>query len=198
MQFASFRKKSRAMFKSFAIPALLLTAVLAGCADRPWGERVQEPFSGKAYESNARFFRATGKATSKQDGIARSKAELLARQSIAQQVNTTIQVVSDNYGKDVETEHLTEAMSRFETLVREITNTTIADVRKVGEEKYLNSEGVYTVFVALEVRKAAMYRHLKKQARLETELSEAARKELERMLDAEIEKAEAAERDGTD
>jgi translation initiation factor 6 (eIF-6) len=89
-------------------------------------------------------------------------------------------------------------MSRFETLVREITNTTIADVRKVGEEKYLNSEGVYTVFVALEVRKAAMYRHLKKQARLDTELSEAARKELERMLDAEIEKAEAAERDGTD
>ena len=123
---------------------------------------------------------------------------MLARQSIAQQVNTTIQVVSDNYGKDVETEHLTEAMSRFETLVREITNTTIADVRKVGEEKYLNSEGVYTVFVALEVRKAAMYRHLKKQARLDTELSEAARKELERMLDAEIEKAEAAERDGTD
>ena len=43
-----------------------------------------------------------------------------------------------------------------------------------------------------------MYRHLKKQARLDTELSEAARKELERMLDAEIEKAEAAERDGTD
>lgn len=186
------------MTKSFSFALLLLVAVLSGCADRPWGDRVKEPFSGNAYASNARFFRATGKATSKQDGIARSKAELLARQSIAQQVNTTIQVVSDSYGKDVETEHLTEAMARFETLVREVTNTTLADVRKVGEEKYLNSEGVYTVFVALEVRKAAMYRHLKKQARLDAQLSEGARQALEHLLDAEIEKAEAAERDGND
>jgi len=178
--------------------ALLASLVLVSCADRPWGDKVKEPFSGAAYTSNARFFRATGKATSKQDAIARSKAELLARQSIAQQVNTTIQVVSDSYGKDVATEHVAEAMSRFETLVREITNTTLADVRKVGEEKYLNSEGVYTVFVALEVRKAAMYRHLKKQARLDAQLSEGARQALEHLMDAEIEKAEAAERDGND
>lgn len=186
------------MLKSIASSLLFATLLLTSCADKPWGERVKEPFSGKAYESNARFFRATGKATSKQDAIARSKAELLARQGIAQQVNTTLQVVSDSYGKDLETEHLAEAMSRFETLVREVTNTTIADVRKVGEEKYMNSEGVYTVFVALEVRKSAMYRHLKKQARLDSQLSEGARRELERMLDAEIEKAEAAEKEAGD
>jgi len=39
---------------------------------------------------------------------------------------------------------------------------------------------------------------LKKQARLDTSMSEGARRELERMLDAEIEKAEAAERDSED
>lgn len=171
--------------------SLLSFAVLwLGCSAPEFGTRVKEPFSGSAYESNARFFRAVGKGSSKMDNIATSKAELEARQRLAQQVNTTIQVVSDSYSQDVGVETASDVMDRFESLVREITNTTLADLRMMGREKYKDDEGVYTVFVAYEIKKAAMYRHLKKQNRLNSKLSEQERDLIDAYLDQAIEEAE--------
>ena len=42
---------------SFAVLAL----VLGACGSDILGKKVKEPFRGNAYESNNRFFRATGK-----------------------------------------------------------------------------------------------------------------------------------------
>ena len=157
------------------------------------GSKVKEPFTGAKYESNNRYFRSTGKATSSKDAIAQSKAEMDARTGLAQQLHTTIQVVTDNYSKDTQGEHVNEAIERFETLVREITNTTLADIRIIGQEKYLNAEGMYTVYVAMEIRKAAMYRTMKKLAKADERLSAAALADIERLLDEKIEEAEAEE-----
>jgi hypothetical protein len=74
--------------------------------------------------------------------------------------------------------------------VREVTNTEIGDLRKIGEEKYLK-EDQYSVFVAYEIKKAAMYRFLKKRAKLDAKLDEATRKTIEEILDQEIERLEA-------
>jgi hypothetical protein len=161
-----------------------------GCSTPEFGTRVKEPFSGSAYESNARFFRAVGKGSSKMDNIATSKAELEARQRLAQQVNTTIQVVSDSYSQDVGVETSSDVMDRFESLVREITNTTLADLRMLGREKYKDDAGVYTVFVAYEIKKAAMYRHLKKQSRLSNKLSEQEKDVIDAYLDQAISESE--------
>lgn len=171
--------------------SLLSLAVLwIGCAAPEFGTRVKEPFSGSAYESNARFFRAVGKGSSKMDNIATSKAELEARQRLAQQVNTTIQVVSDSYSQDVGVETSSDVMDRFESLVREITNTTLADLRMMGREKYKDDAGVYTVFVAYEIKKSAMYRHLKKQNRLSSKLSEQEKDLIDAYLDQAIAESE--------
>lgn len=155
------------------------------------GKEIKEPFSGSKYESNNRYFRATGKATSTKDAIAQSKAEMQARTGLAQQLQTTIQVVTDNYSKDVQGAHVNEAIERFETLVREVTNTTLADIRLIGQEKYLSQDGNYTVYVAMEIRKAAMYSTMKKLARQDERLSAAALQDIERLLDEKIEEAEA-------
>ena len=71
--------------------------------------------------SNGRYFRATGKGVSARDQIANTKAEMEAHKALAQQVSTSIQVVADSYLKDVQGEHVNEAIERFETLTREIT-----------------------------------------------------------------------------
>jgi hypothetical protein len=168
----------------------LIALFLVNCGGNPLGTKVKEPFSGSKYESNNRYFRATGKASSTKDAIAQSKAEMDARTGLAQQLQTTIQVVTDNYSMDVQGAHVNEAIERFETLVREVTNTTLADIRIIGQEKYL-SEGKYTVYVAMEIKKAAMYRTMKKLARQDERLSKAALADIERLLDEKIAEAEA-------
>jgi hypothetical protein len=109
---------------------------------------------------------------------------------LAQQVNTTIQVVSDSYSQDVGVETSSDVMDRFESLVREITNTTLADLRMLGREKYKDDAGVYTVFVAYEIKKAAMYRHLKKQNRLSSKLSDQEKDLIDAYLDQAISESE--------
>ena len=114
---------------------LLFAAFWVGCGGNPLGKQVKEPFQGRQYESNNRFYRSTGKASSKQDAIAQSKAEVQARQGLAQQLQTTIQAVSDNYAKDVQGEHVNEAIERFETLVPEPAASPMAQLKQQGRKR---------------------------------------------------------------
>ena len=150
------------LFSTSILTAILLIAT--GCSSSN-GTKVKEPFSGKKYTSNARYFRAVGKGTSKIDNIASSKADVEAHKDLAQQVTTNIKVVSDAYVQDVQGEHVNQAIERFESLAREITNTTIGDLRKLGEEKYALEDGTFSVFVAYEIKKSAMFKFLKKKAK---------------------------------
>jgi hypothetical protein len=76
-------------------------------------------------------------------------------------------------------------------LAREITSAKLADIRIIGSEKYLADDGSYTVYVAMEVRKSAMYRHMKKQARANEAISKQELKEIEALLDQLIEESES-------
>lgn len=164
--------------------------LLTGCSN-PLGKTVKEPFSGSKYESNNRYYRSTGKGTSKMDNVAQSQAEMRARQQLAQQVQTYFEVVTDDYQRTTTGEHVDDAMNRFETLAREITSTKLADIRIIGNEKYLAEDGSYTVYVAMEVRKSAMYKHMKKQAKANEAISKQELKEIETLLDQLIEESEA-------
>ena len=68
-------------------------------------------------------------------------------------------------------------------------NADIADLRKIGEEKYYDEQN-YTVFMAYEIKKAAMFRFLKKQAKTDRKINEAELKVLNEMLDAKIKELE--------
>ena len=154
------------------------------------GEKVKEPFSGGKYESNDRYFRSVGKGDSQDDNIASNKADLQAKKELAQQVGTTIKVVTDQYLHENETTNGSEVNDKFQSLIREVTNTQLADLRKIGEEKYL-AEGKYTVYIAYEIHKRDMYRFMKKQAKLDAKLNDAERKAIEDILDEELKKVEA-------
>ncbi len=153
------------------------------------GEKVKEPFTGSKYESNNSYFRATGKGVSAKDNIARSKADLEAKNQLASQVSTNLKTVSDQYLAETENTNSSEVSEKFQTLTREVMNTGIADLRKFDEEKYYNGTD-YTVFVAYEIKKNAMFRFMKKQARTDAKVDKQTLKAMEAILDKQIELSE--------
>ena len=168
--------------------------VLGACSQGTLGKKVREPFQGNAYESNNRFFRATGKGESSQDNIARGKADIEAKAELAGQVNTTMKQVADQYLGQTENAEAADVADKFQSLVRQVMNTEIADLRKIGEQKYFNEkENKYTVFMAYEIKKNAMLRFMKKQARVDKTVNERQRALIEKIIDEEIQKADAAD-----
>ncbi len=180
------------LLKNILFISLISVAIcsLQSCQSSNYGDKVKEPFSSSKYESNNRWFRAVGKGTSQKDNIAKSKADLAAKTELATQVETRIKLVADQYLDETGLGSNSEMTDKFSSLSRQVANTQIADVRKIGEEKFVK-EGVYTVFLAYEIKKAAMFRFMKKQIRLDKKLNKAEMDIMEAMLDAEIKKLEA-------
>jgi hypothetical protein len=177
--------------KTNLISFIIILLVLSACSSSPFGQKVKEPFRGNAYESNNRFFRGTGKGESSQDNIARSKADIDAKAQLAGQVNTTMKQVADQYLGQTENANAADVADKFQSLVRQTMNTEIADLRKIGEEKYFNKkENKYTVFMAYEIKKNAMFRFMKKQARVDKTISERQMDIIDKILDEQIEKAD--------
>jgi len=160
------------------------------CQTSNYGDKVKEPFSGNKYESNNRWFRAVGKGVSKKDNIAKSKADLAAKTELAGQVETNIKNVSDQFMDETGFGDNSEISEKFVSLSRQVMNTQIVDLRKFDEEKFFNGED-YTVFIAYEIKKAAMFRFMKKQIKIDKKLSKLERDAMEDMLDAEIKRLEA-------
>lgn len=172
---------------------ILPLLLLLGCSSVP-GKKVREPFQGNAYESNNRFFRGTGKGVSSQDNIARGKADIEAKAQLAGQVNTTMKQVADQYLGQAENERGADVADKFQSLVRQVMNTNISDLRKIGEKKYYNEKDKeYSVFIAYEIKKNAMFRFMKKQAKVDNTIDERQRDLIEKILDEELKKADEAD-----
>jgi len=174
---------------------LLLAMALPACKAKsgPAGTKLKQPFTGNKYQSNNAWFRGTGMGVSSKQNIARGKADSEARSQVASQVGTNMRAVTDQYLGQTENERARDVADKFQSLVREVMNTELADLRKVGEETYFNETTKdYTVYVAYEIRKNAMFRFMKKQAKADARMDEATRKKIEEILDEEIRKADAA------
>ena len=117
---------------------------------------------------------------------------MAAKTELAGQLNTSVKKVADQYLGQTENENAADVADKFQSLSREVMNTSMADLRKIGEEKYYDGEK-YTVFIAYEIKKNAMFRYLKKQAKVSDKLNDAERKSIEEMIDQELAKLEAEE-----
>jgi hypothetical protein len=180
------------------LPVILLALMalaMPACKNNsnPAGTKVKQPFSGGKYESNAAWFRGTGQGSSVKQNIARGKADIDAKNQVAAQVGTNMRAVTDQYLGQTENARAADVADKFQSLVREVMNTELADLRKIGEETYFNeTTKEYTVYVAYEIKKNAMFRFMKKQARTDAKVSEQELKLMDEILDMEIKKAEAA------
>lgn len=182
--------------KYFQLFLIVAVASLAACSSNPFGQKVKEPFRGNAYESNNRWFRGTGKGQSSQDNIALGKADIAAKAQLAGQVNTTMKQVADQYLGQTENERAADVADKFQSLVRQTMNTEVADLRKMGQEKYFDKKtNTYTVFIAYEIKKNAMFRFMKKQAKVDQTIDERQMKIIDEILDEQIKKADEADKD---
>ncbi len=173
---------------------VLVVLIASACSSGSLGKKVREPFQGNAYESNNRFFRATGKGESSQDNIASGKADIDAKAELAGQVNTTMKQVADQYLGQTENANAADVADKFQSLVRQVMNTEIADLRKIGEKKYFDAKNnKYTVFIAYEIKKNAMLRFMKKQAKVDQTVNERQRELIEKIIDEELKKADEAD-----
>ena len=176
-----------------SLPRLLayfaLAASVVACSSSE-GTQLKSPFSGKKYLSDAKHFRAVGMGQSANLNIAKSKADLESRKSLAQQVETNLKVVTDNYASELVGNQASEAIERFQTLAREVTNTTIGDVRKIGEEVRQMDDRTYQVHVAVEIRKKDMFKFLKQKAKNDAKISELVRSQMVTLIDKELERLE--------
>lgn len=180
--------------KYINIILLFSLALLISCTSGSLGKKVREPFRGSAYESNNRWFRGTGKGESSQDNIALGKADIAAKAQLAGQVNTTMKQVADQYLGQTENERAADVGDKFQSLVRQVMNTQIADLRKMGQEKYYNEKTkTYTVFIAYEIKKNAMFRFMKKQAKVDQTIDERQMEIIDKILDEQIKKADEAD-----
>jgi hypothetical protein len=171
--------------------SVVASLILFSCANSPFGKKVNEPFTGSAYESNNRFFRASGKGESSSDNIARGKADMEAKTFLAGQVNTTMKQVADNYLGQTENERGADVAEKFQSLARQVMNTDLADLRKVGEKKFYNDkEKKYTIFIAYEIKKNAMFRFMKKQVKANNQLNERQLELIDKILDEQIKNTE--------
>ena len=173
----------------------LLTMGLSSCSKKvnPAGQKVSQPFSGNKYQSNGSWFRGTGVGVSQAQNIARSKADLDAKNQLAGQVNTNMRAVADQYLGETGNTNASDVADKFQSLVREVMKTEMADLRKFDEEvRYNETSKDYTVYVAYEIKKNAMFRFMKKQAKADDKIDAITQKKIDEILDKEIEKAEAA------
>jgi len=182
-------------------PSLVLIALAAlslpACkSTSPAGDKVKMPFTGNKYESNNRFFRGTGSGVSVKQNIARSKADLDAKNQLAAQVKTNISTVTDQYLGQTENADAADVDDKFQSLVREVMSTDISDLRKIDEETHFNeTTKEYTQYVAYEIKKNAMFRFMKKQAATDAKIDEVTRKKIEDILDEQIKQADLDDHD---
>ncbi|MFT4772603.1 MAG: hypothetical protein ACI9D1_002642, partial [Cryomorphaceae bacterium] len=174
----------------FQIPISIFAAViLVACGSQsPMGEKVKEPFTGSKYESNDRFFRGTGKGSSIKVNIARGKADIEAKNQLAGQVSTNMRNVTDQYLGQTDNAVGANVADKFQSLTRQVMNTGLADLRKIGEEKYFNETTKdYTVYIAYEIKKNAMFRFMKRQAKTNSKIDKESLEVMEKILDLQIE-----------
>jgi hypothetical protein len=105
--------------------------------------------------------------------------------------------VADQYLGQTENEKGADVADKFQSLVRQIMNTDMADLRKMDEKKYYNEKTKeYSVFIAYEIKKNAMFRFMKKQAKTDKTIDERQMEIIDKILDEELKKADAADQEG--
>jgi hypothetical protein len=91
--------------------------------------------------------------------MAKRKANVDANAVLAASVNRTIKTVSDRYSQDITVGDASEFAEKFEEMTRSVVNQTLNNVSTVCSKTF-EKEGVYNVFVAVEVAKDEMLNNI--------------------------------------
>lgn len=115
-----------------------------------------QPFNTPADMSDANFIRATASGTSPDMEMARTIADLNARNQLANQVSSTIKAVTERYMNQVNIADKMEFAQKLEQNVRLVVNQELKGAQVKATKMYQNADGTYECWVNLEMSKDAM------------------------------------------
>lgn len=153
------------MKKLSFLPVLLLMLVLAvlpACrakkdiAKTTGATKIEVPLSGKEFNSDEEYFRATASGKSPNLETAKKIAENNAKSRLAGLIQTTVKKVTDNYTNQRSIGDRQEYSNKFEEMTREVVNQKLFDVKIIKEEIYKEADNSYTYWVAIEASKEAI------------------------------------------
>lgn len=171
----------------FLLSLLLFTACKSG---EKLGEKVKEPFTSNKYFSSSRYWRSTGSGSSADLSIAKQKALLEARKNLASEVQTNIKALADQYMKQQDIGEREIFEKSFEQLSREVLNTQIANASVFDHQTLKAANGQYIHYVAMEAHKKDMFRTMKRINESKSELTADQRKQLDKMIEAQLQALE--------
>jgi len=153
----------------------------------PGIKEVKEPFSGSKYESNSKWFRATGSGESINLETSKERAVLIAKQRLASGIQSQIKTVSEDYKGERQSDNtIGDFNDRFQSLTREVLNQVIVEVQTIDEKTFQKSDHTYITYVALEARKKTIYKKLKEISLAQKSLSEKDKKQVQEMIDKAV------------
>lgn len=172
--------------KSHFFSLLILIVFATACKSSQMGEKVKESFTSSKYFSSKRYWRSTGSGTSADLNIAKQKAQLEARKNLASEVQTNVKALADQYMKQQDIGEREIFEKSFEQLSREVLNTELANASVHDQQTFKKEYGQFIHYVAMEAHKKDMFRTLKRINASKTDLSEAQRAQIDKMIEAQL------------
>lgn len=109
------------------------------------------PFSTPEYRTDTEYFRATAQGTSKNMEMARTAADLNARNALAAQVEVIVKSVTDSYMNQYEMNGESEVRGKIESGVRQVVNQTLKGATVKDTKLYQNPDGSYEYWICVEM-----------------------------------------------
>lgn len=140
-----------------AIGALIFTAPSCkskkdASDEKPEGEELVTVYcSGPEYFTNQEFFRANAVGESMDQMTSKRKAMSAAREEMANNMETTMSVVTDDHVQSTEYNNKEEITEVFNSLARTTTQQTLRGVRTICEKQTRTAEGRYKTYIAIEL-----------------------------------------------
>ena len=185
--------------KTKLLPFLLVMVAAAitinACKSSKMGKEMKEPFSGKKYYSDKNYFRSVGDAISENSGFSEEKAVLIAKQKLASNIESIIKSVTDRYVRDIEVGKRSNFEQSVENETREVVKLKMQDVAQIDKKKYLQKDGQYHCYTALEVSKDVIFNgvndRISKSSKLQMEYD---KERFKKIYDEEMKKLEDEQR----
>ena len=162
--------------------------LLDSCSPKMEGmKEVKGPFSGSKYESNSKWFRASGSGESMNLENSKDKALLTAKQRLASGVQTQMKTVSEDYKGERQADGtIGDFNDRFQSLSREVMSQVLVEVQTIDEKTFQKKDHTYITYVALEARKKTVYKKLSEIALQKQSLSDKDKKYIQEMMNKAI------------
>ena len=102
-------------------------------------------------ENTKEAFRATASATSPNNQFAKEKAMVLARNALAQKIETSINSLFDNYAYQYDVGNEQEFKEITKAITRQVTDQTLSGLNVKCQKDFTLSTGKYEVWIAIEM-----------------------------------------------